>query len=118
MKRVREIYHRRHGFLRNLTGKEIQVGGIVGGFILEPCDRVESADRIPEPIWELLLEKPTELFTAERSGLYSQTPSRYGARPGDYWANGQFMYAPIIWVVPDGLEFPSERRDVMYAWQI
>lgn len=119
MKRVRELYHKAHGYLLNLTGAPIQVGGIVGGFILEPSFKVESAEQIPAPAWELCSPiGPGVIFTDERSGLYSRVPEAEGVRPGNYGGRGHHIYAPLIYIVPEDLEIPSGRTDVIYPWQI
>jgi hypothetical protein len=119
VKRVSELFHRAHGYLVNLTGAPIQVGGIVGGFILEPSFRVESAEKIPAPAWELCPNTgPGVIYTDDRTGLYSRVPEAEGVRPGNYGGRGPHIYAPIIYVIPEELRIPPERTDVIYPWQL
>jgi hypothetical protein len=120
MRHVRELYHKAHGFLRNLTNEPIQIGGMFG-FILEPSFALDSINGLPDPAWELIDEplKPGVIYTTDScSGLYSKAPSLHGIRPGNYWWDGERGYAPVVYVVPDEIPIPEDRRDVIYRWQL
>jgi hypothetical protein len=118
MKRVREIYHRVHGYLRNWTGEPVQVGGLFG-FILEPWPT--TAGEIPQPLWEAAPELgPGVFFTDECTGLYSTALE--GIRPGRWggiWVKGQpIIYAPVVYVISEDVEIPPDRHDLIRRWQI
>jgi hypothetical protein len=112
MKRVRELYHRNHGFIRNLTDEPIQVGGLVGGLILEPWPAVE----LPSPMWEVAPDMPVgTIFTDARTGNYRQD---LPVRPGNWWSDGIRAYAPVVYVVSEDVEIPPDRHDLIRRWQI
>ena len=119
MRRVSELYHRVHGYLVNLTGEPIQVGGLIGGFILEPAFKVESVEQIPGPAWELCPALgPGAMYTDDRTGLYSRIPEVEGVRPGNYGGRGPHIYAPIIYIIQEDVEIPPGRTDIIHPWQI
>jgi len=117
MERVFEIFHKAHGYLRNLTSQPIQIGGLVGGFILEPWP--EPVEGLPSPMWEAAPELPAGAFYGESTGIYSQDLQ---VRPGNWggkWIGDQpHIYAPVRWIVPEGTEIPPDRRDLIYPWQV
>jgi hypothetical protein len=112
VKHVYEVYHRTHGYVRNITGKPIQIGGLVGGFILEPLPAVE----LPSPMWEVAPDRPVgTIFTDARTGNYRQD---LAVRPGNWWSDGIRTYAPVVYVIPEGTEIPDGRGDLIYPWQV
>ena len=118
MERVFEIFHKAHGYLRNLTSQPIQIGGLVGGFILEPWP--ESAGQLPTPMWEAAPRRRSgAIFTTERTGKYRQDlPVRPGNWGGDWVGDEPHIYAPIVWVVPEDVEIPEDRRDLIRRWEV
>ena len=118
MEHAIEIYHRNHGFLRNLTGEPIQIGGLVGGFILDPWPATDG--ELPQPLWEEVPEmEPGTLYTKNCTGKYRQDlPVRPGNWGGDWVGDEPHIYAPIVWIVDEEFDIPEDRRDLIRRWEV
>jgi hypothetical protein len=117
MRRVYEIYHRCNGFIRNLTDTPIQFGCLINEIILDPWP--EPVEGLPSPMWEAAPELPAGVFYADSTGIYRQD---LPVRPGNWggvWSRGvPQIFAPVLYVVPEGTEIPEGRKDLKYPWQI